>query len=301
MKVSVAIPVYNRAHKILGTIDSILSQTQPVDEIVICDDGSDDNLEHVISGYSPLVKVIRIDNSGPANARRIAIEMCSNEWIALCDSDDFWLSTHIENFKEATQINGFDLYVSNFVHNKESLSKLEFAPNEMIHKFSERKFHTFSADNLFPMLLNYQFCFQSCMIFKKTAYDAIGGIDKNYSRWLSEDLHFTLRLVSKVNTCVCSTPTVTITKDDDNFSGNFIKTLAGEVDILEVLINSSIFTSEQEKLLIIEFNKRKNELFNQYYWYGHPNEALNCYKSLSLPKKIGIRNILKAIVSYVKT
>lgn len=300
MTVSVAIPAYNRAHKILGTIDSILSQTEAVDEIVICDDGSEDNLYELISGYSPLIKVVRIENSGPANARRVAIENCSSKWIALCDSDDYWLSNHIELFKEAAIKGAFELYIANFYHNKESASKLDLSTNHTVKNLMNTKFHSFPSGALLKVLLEYQFCFPSCMIFTKFSYDKIGGIDKKYSRWLSEDLHLTLRMAKKLTSCVCSLPTVSITKDDDNFSGDFLKTLAGEVDILNVLIDSTDFDNEDIIMIGIEIQKRRGDLFNQYYWGDQMKNALSCYESLPLSSKLLPANLRKAIVCYLK-
>ncbi|MHC4784099.1 MAG: glycosyltransferase family 2 protein, partial [Planctomycetota bacterium] len=49
--ISAIIPAYNAGKHIARSIDSVLSQTRPVDEIVVVDDGSTDNTAAVIKSY----------------------------------------------------------------------------------------------------------------------------------------------------------------------------------------------------------------------------------------------------------
>jgi glycosyltransferase involved in cell wall biosynthesis len=87
--VSAIIPAYNSAGFIGDTIQSVLAQTRPVDEIIVVDDGSSDNTAEVVASY-PRVRVIRRANGGPGGARNTGIAAASGEWIALLDHDDIW-------------------------------------------------------------------------------------------------------------------------------------------------------------------------------------------------------------------
>ena len=75
MKISVAIPTYNRGDLICETIDSILNQTVKVDEIVVVDDGSNDNTQHIIAQYGKKIRYEKLENFGPAAARASAINL----------------------------------------------------------------------------------------------------------------------------------------------------------------------------------------------------------------------------------
>jgi glycosyltransferase involved in cell wall biosynthesis len=86
--VSVVIPTYNRAGTLAATLDSVLAQTYPRVEIIVCDDGSTDGTASVLAGYGPAVRFKRKTNGGVASARNAGIAEARGELIALMDSDD---------------------------------------------------------------------------------------------------------------------------------------------------------------------------------------------------------------------
>ena len=94
--ISVIIPVYNRADKLHETLDCIYQQTQLPGEIVIVDDGSDDDPAPVIARYDERIKYHRQENSGPGGARNTAMNLATRKLVAFLDSDDEWLPTKLE-------------------------------------------------------------------------------------------------------------------------------------------------------------------------------------------------------------
>ncbi|MBC7888542.1 MAG: glycosyltransferase family 2 protein [Ferruginibacter sp.] len=97
-RVSVIIPTFNRQHTLLRAINSALQQTYPVYEILICDDGSDDNSKDIISELNnPRIKWLDCGKNGwPSIPRNKGIKAAIGEWIAFLDSDDEWLPNKIE-------------------------------------------------------------------------------------------------------------------------------------------------------------------------------------------------------------
>jgi hypothetical protein len=88
--VSVVIPVYNGAHFLPSAIENILSQGYPALEIIVVDDGSQDEITQVVESLPTDVRFFRRDNEGPAAARNHGIRDASGELIAFLDVDDFW-------------------------------------------------------------------------------------------------------------------------------------------------------------------------------------------------------------------
>ncbi|MDF2685852.1 MAG: hypothetical protein K0S55_1033, partial [Clostridia bacterium] len=79
---------------------SIIKQTKKPNEIILVVDGPvTSHIDEIINKYEaePFIKVIRLsENIGHGNARRIGLENCSNELIALMDADDISISNRFE-------------------------------------------------------------------------------------------------------------------------------------------------------------------------------------------------------------
>lgn len=94
---SVVIPVYNRAHILSATLQSVLAQSFQDFEIVIVDDGSRDDPVAVVEAIAdPRLRLIRQDNQGASAARNTGIDQARGRYIAFLDSDDRFLPHHLE-------------------------------------------------------------------------------------------------------------------------------------------------------------------------------------------------------------
>jgi glycosyltransferase involved in cell wall biosynthesis len=88
--VSVIIPTYNGGKFLLDAVNSALQQTYAPLEIIVVDDGSQENILQVLSPVSKRIKYIRQENAGPAAARNTGIRAAKGEFIAFLDDDDLW-------------------------------------------------------------------------------------------------------------------------------------------------------------------------------------------------------------------
>jgi glycosyltransferase involved in cell wall biosynthesis len=95
-RVSVVLPVYNRAQFVADAIRSVLEQGYKDFELIVVDDGSTDDTPGVLKEFSDRAEIIRQDNKGPAAARNRAIQRSRGELIAFIDSDDIWLPQKLE-------------------------------------------------------------------------------------------------------------------------------------------------------------------------------------------------------------
>lgn len=88
--VSVIMPVYNDSKFVKEAINSILNQTYKNKEMIVVDDGSDDqNTVEVLTSFGDKIKYYRLtENSGVAAALNFGLEHVSGEFIARMDADD---------------------------------------------------------------------------------------------------------------------------------------------------------------------------------------------------------------------
>ena len=89
--VSVIIPTYDRCGFLRQAIESVLAQTCPADELIVVDDGSTDDTPDMLADYGNRIRVIRQSNRGVSAARNTGIRQSRGQFIALLDSDDYWL------------------------------------------------------------------------------------------------------------------------------------------------------------------------------------------------------------------
>lgn len=98
-RVSVVIPAHNLEDFIVSTVESVLAQTEPADEILVIDDGSTDATAARVEAMRRGVRLIRAPHAGAGAARNRGIDAASGEWIAFLDGDDLWLPQKLERLR----------------------------------------------------------------------------------------------------------------------------------------------------------------------------------------------------------
>lgn len=104
-KISVIIPVYNTEKYLKRCFDSVIEQNYPNLELVIINDGSNDNSEFIIKEYKDkypdLISYYKKENTGVADTRNFGIEKATGDYIMFLDSDDYIdkaLFKNLENY-----------------------------------------------------------------------------------------------------------------------------------------------------------------------------------------------------------
>jgi hypothetical protein len=242
-EVSVVIPAYNRASLIPATIDSMLRQTHPPAEVIVVDDGSQDNTEMVVKGYKPPVKYVRIENSGVCTARNVGVAHSSAPWIAFCDSDDLWhpekLAVQARLFEKAPDVEyGFTNFCLVTGEEWSTGTKFDLAPRgywDLPRRDIAQDLFALDAP-LFESLLHFQPVFVSTLVMKRSFLDRVGHWNEALSRVLSEDLEFHLRCVVHPPIGVATAPVAGIRKHGANVSASPLPTTLGEIEILRYVL-----------------------------------------------------------------
>lgn len=173
-RVSIQMCTYNRAHYIEKAIKSVLSQTFTNWELLILDDASTDNTEEVISKYLNDIRIKYFKNEsnlGIAGNRNKGLNDSKGEYIAVLDSDDYW----IDNLKLEKQVNFLDenpdyaLVGTNMI-----------IINEKGVEIAKSNFETVYDKIKNKMLLRNQIS-QSTVMYRKNIALLLNGYSKNYS------------------------------------------------------------------------------------------------------------------------
>lgn len=196
--VSVIVPAYN-AGKYLGkTLESLLSQSCGELEILVVDDGSEDDTYAVAKGYAdidPRVNVYRIPNGGVSNARNTALEKVTGEYLFFLDSDDIAEPFAVEKLKKAMEESGAELACCNYSRWDESGNRLE--DYDLLTGFvktdtDEERF-AFTVNQLLPYKVGYEVWGK----LYRTNIVKEAGIRFDTDCRIGEDLAFNLKYVTK--------------------------------------------------------------------------------------------------------
>jgi glycosyltransferase involved in cell wall biosynthesis len=98
---SIVIPYYKKKQYIARCIDAVLVQSFQDFEIIIVDDGSEDNIQEILeSKYKNQLIVITQKNQGVSVARNTGIKRATHDFVAFLDADDYWSPFYLEKVAE---------------------------------------------------------------------------------------------------------------------------------------------------------------------------------------------------------
>lgn len=107
-RTSIAMATYNGGPFIAEQLASLVSQNRPPDQLVVCDDGSEDDTLDQIEVFretAPFEVVVQRNPQrlGPTANFERAVSLCEGDVILLCDQDDVWLPEKIETLVDALE------------------------------------------------------------------------------------------------------------------------------------------------------------------------------------------------------
>ena len=116
MLVSVIVPVYNVEAYLEKCLRSIMNQSYENLEIIVVNDGTEDNSEEIIlrlANVDSRIKYIKKVNGGLSSARNMGIDIASGRYISFVDSDDWVHQDFIKKLVEAIEKNEADISICN--------------------------------------------------------------------------------------------------------------------------------------------------------------------------------------------
>jgi GT2 family glycosyltransferase len=163
---SVIIPTYRAAGFVGEAIESILAQSAPAHEIVVCDDGSDDGIASALGRFGDRVTLLERDHGGVGTARNAAVAAASGEFVALLDADDAFLPERLEALGALAA----------------ARPDLDVLASDAYFEANGRRLGRFCSANPFPVAEQRQAILRSCFCpwpaIRRSRLQAVGGFDE---------------------------------------------------------------------------------------------------------------------------
>lgn len=177
-RVSVIVPCFNQAPFLAEAVESVLAQTYPSIELIVVDDGSDDNTAAVASRYEQ-VRYLHQANRGAPSARNAGLEASRGEMVAFLDSDDRLLPDAIELGAETLIARPDCAAAVGACRNIDAGgSRLDVPHQPLIH-----------TDHYVALLKSCFILSGSSVLFRRSALDEVGGFDAALVRGDDYDLY----------------------------------------------------------------------------------------------------------------
>lgn len=127
---SIIIPIYNKELYIKKCVDSITAQTFGDFEVIIINDGSTDNSEHILNSITDSrFQVFSTPNGGVSSARNFGIQKSCGQYLLFIDADDSIAYNYCQSLYEAINIYTPTILVFGFVKVYQNQTEKTFTPN----------------------------------------------------------------------------------------------------------------------------------------------------------------------------
>lgn len=206
LQVSVIVPTFNRSNYIEECLDSLLSQTIPPFEIIVIDDGSEDDTADRLVKYNEKIRYFRKENGGKASAINLALTKTRGDIVWLFDDDDVAMPTAIESRTEILLSNPS----ADFVYSPHYLGFNDSANKIVRGKLHDTPSHT--KDVFLREILKGCFFHLATALIRKKVFDTIGGFDTALIR--AQDYDFQIRMAQVATPAFCPSPSFIFRQHD---------------------------------------------------------------------------------------
>ena len=270
---SVIVTSYNYQNYIKETLDSLVAQTYQNFEVIVVDDGSKDNSVRVIKKYVqkyPFIKLYQHKNGvnkGLPETVKLGIDKAQGEYIAFCESDDYWTPNHLEevnkkiNSENNVQIIVNDVQTFGDENRCAELAKvIDYRKKTLISQKGIITDEQFSS-------CNYILTFSACCVYKKLlkACNFLDVLKKTaLDWWLWRQICYKNRIFyldKKLTYCRAVNSTDSSAEDYDEF-----------IEKLNHIMNKHKYDSVYQNngrlsdindFKILEFNLRRNDIIQK--------------------------------------
>ncbi len=177
--VSVIIPTFNRSRLVAEAVASALAQEAVTFEVIVVDDGSEDDTPAVLTSLGVAVRPVFQAHAGVSAARNTGIRMARGEWLAFLDSDDLWLPQKLQK-----QLDFFR------THPHYKICQTEETWIRHGCRLNPKGYHRKPQGYCFPRLLERCLVSPSAVVIHRSLFEEVGFFDESlpacedYDLWL---------------------------------------------------------------------------------------------------------------------
>lgn len=198
MLISVILPVYNVEKFLRKCLDSIVNQTYKDLQIILVNDGSEDESGKVCDEYAgrdDRIHVIHQKNQGLSKARNVGLSLAKGEYITFIDSDDYIELDTYSMVNRAIRENDFPDLIFYREKSVDTKGKTVYIQGDTPSGEILRKDRKFAEKRIIGELING-------VCDKVFRAEVINGLSFEVGKMYGEDFRFNLEMLKRVETVV---------------------------------------------------------------------------------------------------
>lgn len=204
--VTIVVPLFNGGRFIETTLTSVLAQTFRRFEVIVVDDGSTDDGPDVVRAHlsDPRLRLVENSHLGVASARNAGAAFASghSDHLVFLDADDVWkphaLAAMVDALERRPDAAGA-FVLADYIDDDGNVLREGDFPRHMRGRERLDQGRLVPCDatadvNVEQLFLSNPVYPPSCLLVRRTAFEAAGGFE---GRYLAEDWEFVVRLAKR--------------------------------------------------------------------------------------------------------
>lgn len=245
---SVTIAAYQAAGYIAEAIESVLDQTWRAHEIIVCDDGSTDDLEGALAPYGAGVTYLRAEHRGAGAARNSAARAASGEFVSTLDADDVFLPRYLEAVGELAMLRpDLDILTTNAYLEVDGRVSGRYYPDVARFVVGDQRLGA----------LHNHFIFGLASLRRERLL-AVGGYDESLPCGVDVDC-FLRMILDGATVGLVDEPLARYRLRHGSISSNRAESMRVEVEILERVQRDAQLTSAERRYLEGQLETKRDE------------------------------------------
>lgn len=176
---SIIMPSWNRREPLVAAIDSVLAQSYPAWELIVCDDGSTDGTEAALRDRyadalsSGRIVYLALPHQGAAAARNAGLRVAQGDWIAYLDSDNRWHPDYLLTIAAACA--------------EQPMRRAAYACLRVDDSVQDRSYVRYAPFS-YARLVAHNYIDLNVFVHARGLYEQLGGFDESLRRLIDWDL-----------------------------------------------------------------------------------------------------------------
>ncbi len=194
-KVSVIMPLYNKAPYVRKAVESVVHQSFKDWELIVVDDGSTDGSDDVAKQYlDERCRLYKQDNQGVSMARNRGVALSEGELLAFLDADDWWDESFLEEMVHFAEENpDAGLWACNYWYEKRGKTRVAVEQESGYFDYAE----SYLRNEAMPV-------WTGAVLMQRDVFDESGGfrvgirIGEDFLLWSSVAMRYRFAFLNKV-------------------------------------------------------------------------------------------------------